>query len=296
MAIFNHILKTDYDKRVKLGEGYVFCYSKKKMKELYPEGEGYSLAGEARLGTGQTQDKFDEKQRKRLEKLKESGKADKEKTTLKTGDLRVGGHVLGIYPQGTNAEFLSKSDGFVAVGENSFVTLHSSRVPFLAAVAGICAAIVAAIIIIVMLLSNPPVPDNPLPVIDPNLTPIEDDTSEKVSSEDGGGSVSLIYTKNADVNLATETAKIYYKNPNSSNHDVVIELYIVSNGEHYFLGKSGLIPAGNALFELSIADREVELKAGEYEGLYRLSFYNPETGERAVVDSNIAGITVMVTE
>ena len=52
MANFNHILKTDYDKRVKLGKEYVFCYSKKKIKELYPSGAGYSLSGEAHLGTG----------------------------------------------------------------------------------------------------------------------------------------------------------------------------------------------------------------------------------------------------
>ena len=301
MANFNHILKTDYDKRVKLGDEYVFCYSKKKIKALYPNGSGYSLSGEAYLGTGQTQDKFDEKQRKRLEKLKESGKAGAEQETLRTGDLRIGGHVLGVYPQNTNAKILSKNSGYVAVGDNQFITIHSSRVPFLVTVGGISAAIITAVIVILSLLNAPappapPAPENPLPVIDPNVVPNEDDTSEKTPLEGGGGSVSLIYTKKAEIDLATEKATIYYKNPNSSNHDIVIELYIVSDGNMYLLGRSGLVPAGNAIYELSVEQREADIKAGQYEGLYRISFYNPETGERAIVDSNIEGVTVVVTE
>lgn len=300
MANFNHILKTDYDKRVKLGKEYVFCYSKKKIKELYPSGAGYSLSGEAHLGTGKAQDKFDEKQRKRLERLKESGKAHAEQQTLKTGDLRIGGHVLGVYPKDTNAGFLSKSNGYVAVGENQFISIHSSRAPFLITVGAISAAIIAAVAIILALITAPappapPAPDNPLPVVDPNVTPNEDDTSEKTPIN-GGGSVSLIYTKKAELNLTAETAKIYYKNPNSSSHDTVIELYIVSDGNTYFLGRSGRIPAGYTIQELSLAEREVELKAGQYEGLFKISFYNPETGEKAILDTNIAGVTVLVTE
>ncbi|MBR2336123.1 MAG: hypothetical protein IKA62_07880 [Clostridia bacterium] len=300
MANFNHILKTDYDKRVKLGKEYVFCYSKKKIKELYPSGAGYSLSGEAHLGTGKAQDKFDEKQRKRLERLKESGKAHAEQQTLKTGDLRIGGHVLGVYPKDTNAGFLSKSNGYVAVGENQFISIHSSRVPFLITVGAISAAIIAAVAIILALITAPappapPAPDNPLPVIDPNVVPNEDDTSEK-KPIDSGGSVSLIYTKKAELNLTAEIAKIYYKNPNSSSHDTVIELYIVSDGNTYFLGRSGRVPAGYTIQELSLAEREVELKAGQYEGLYKIYFYNPETGEKAILDTNIAGVTVVVTE
>lgn len=301
MAVFTHILKTDYDKRVKFGGEQVFCYSQKKMNELYPGGAGCSLLGEANLCTGKAQDRFEEKQSKRLARLKESGQASPEQETLKTGDLCIGGHVLGVYPQNTNAGFLSKSNGYVAVGEGKFITIHSSRVPFLVTVMGIGAAIVAAIIIILALLTAPEaplpdVPENPLPVVDPNVVPDESDTSDKVSSDGGGGSVSLIYTKKAELSLTTQTATIYYKNPNASNHDVVIELYIVSDGQEYFVGKSGLIPAGSALYQLSVAQMEVILRAGKYEGLYRMSFYNPQTGERAIVDSIIEGVTVVVTE
>lgn len=300
MANFNHILKTDYDKRVKLGKEYVFCYSKKKIKELYPSGAGYSLSGEAHLGTGKSQDKFDEKQRKRLERLKESGKAHAEQQTLKTGDLRIGGHVLGVYPKDTNAGFLSKSNGYVAVGENQFISIHSSRVPFLITVGAISAAIIAAVAIILALITAPappapPAPDNPLPVIDPNVVPNEDDTSEKTPIN-GGGSVSPIYTLSADVSLVTDTAKIYYQNPNASNHDMLIELYIVSNGEQYFLGRSGRIPAGYTIQELSLAEREVELKVGQYEGIYKIYIYNPVTGEMVMINAIIEDIIVKVTE
>ena len=42
---FNHIFKNDYDKRIKIGGEYVFCYSKEKMQALYPE-NNFSVAGE----------------------------------------------------------------------------------------------------------------------------------------------------------------------------------------------------------------------------------------------------------
>ena len=300
MSKFEHILKTDYDKRIKLGNNYVFCYSKKKLKELYPDESGYSLCGEAWRGTGQSQDKYEEKQRKKLEKLKKSGKADLEKTTLKVGDLHMSGSVLGVYPKGTNEFFLSKADGYVCVGENSFVALHSSRIPFLAAVGGLTTAIIATVIIIAMLLGNatPPdvKPDNPLPVLDPNIVPVEDDTSEKVVSEDGGGSVKMVYTKEAAISLKSENATIYYQNPNASNHDVVVEIYVISGEESYFLGKSGRVPAGSGIYEISVADREAELKAGIYEGYYSVSFYNPTTGEKSILGSKISGVTITVTE
>lgn len=302
MADFQYTLKNDYDKRVKFAGEYVFCYSKKKLDEMYPNGEGLSLSGEAYLGTGKAQDKFEAKQQKRLQRRKECGEASPEQQTLKMGEFRMGGHSLGVYPGGTNGKFLSKCGGYVAVGENSFITLHTSRIPFLLTVAGIGTAIIAAVILVITLLMNPeeptelPPPENPLPVVDPNVIPNKDDTSEKVTSEEGGGAVSLVYTKDVQIKLSTEVAGIYYNNPNASNHDIVIELYIVSGDTGYFLGRSGLVPAGSSIYEMSIADRQVEIKEGEYEGLYKVSFYNPETGERAIVDSQIAGITVTVTQ
>ena len=47
MDKLGHVFRNDSDKRIKIGEQYVFCYSPKKMKELYPEKE-YSLVGEAK--------------------------------------------------------------------------------------------------------------------------------------------------------------------------------------------------------------------------------------------------------
>ena len=165
MSSFNHIFKQDYDKRIKVGDNYVFCYSKKKLKELYPDGKGYSLCGEAWRGTGQSQDKYDEKQRKRLEKLKESGKADKEKSTLKIGDLQIGGQVISVYPEGTNEPVLSKADGYVCIDDGKFIAIHSSRVPFLLTVGGIFAATVAVVAIIIALLLNPEPPWLSIPII-----------------------------------------------------------------------------------------------------------------------------------
>ena len=81
-------------------------------------------------------------------------------------------------------------------------------------------------------------PDHPLPdqdqhavQIDPNA-PLEDEHEDAppADNEDGGGSVSMIYTLDADVSLSSGAITMYFKNPSNSTHDVVLEAYIKSDG------------------------------------------------------------------
>ncbi len=285
MTHFTHIFKQNYDKRLKLGGEFVFGYSEKKLRELYPE-KNYTIVGEAK-----------------------SAKPNRKKTDAKTGkkdDRRVG-HLsvdsksYDLFRIGMHNGAFHRLEGYICVGEDTFVTVYSSRAAFLWSISAILLLLVATVLLIVKLLSNPkpPViinPDHPLPDIDPEIEPLPpSDDDEKVDSN-GGGFVSIVYTKDATVSLATNKAKIFYQNPNKSNHSVLLELYLVSSGTEYFLGKTGLIPAGSAIYEMDVSERDANIRAGIYEGLYRLFYYDPITGERAALSSDVAEIQISVNE
>ena len=283
MIGFNHIFKNDYDRRIKMGGEYVFCYSEKKMKALYPE-KNFSLVGEA-------SNKMPKSKGKEAEKEPEN----------KIGTLSFSGKNVDVFKEGKHNSFLYKTAGYVCVGDNKFVTVHVSRVPFFALLFGLVLLTVATVVITIGLLNNPkpPIvidPDNPMPDIDPDIEPIEGDTGEAATAEKGGGSVSMIFTKGVSLSLSSDKATIFYQNPSSSNHSVVLELYIVSEEQEYFIGKTGLIPAGSAIYELDVSERDVNIRAGTYTGLYRTAYYEPTTGERASVGSDITGVSVVVSE
>ena len=149
MADFVHTLKQDYDKRIKIGEDYAYCYSKKKLSELYPE-KNFSISGEARGGSQESRARFDAAQEKKLERLKKKGLVQDDVKTLKSGDLKIGKNTLSVYPSGFNNKFFEKTDGYACLSNGSFVAIHKSRVPFLIAVASIATAILAVITVILV--------------------------------------------------------------------------------------------------------------------------------------------------
>ncbi|MBQ9987014.1 MAG: hypothetical protein IJP28_01420 [Erysipelotrichales bacterium] len=277
MNKFNYVLKNDYDKMIKFGEENVFCYSDKKLKALYPNSD-YQIVGETNG------------------KLGSDGKV---------GVLTVGSINIAIYHQGAY-KGLNKVIGYVAVGEDQYVAFYKSNAAFMAIVLGLLALIIGATILIGWLFANPkpPVviePDNPQPSVDPGIVEIDPisplpDEPDVTPSSSGGGSVSMVFTKGVTVSLSSDTSEIYYQNPDTSDHNAVLELYIVSDGVEYFIGKTGVIPPGNALYEMSIAERDAKISTGVYMGLFRVSFYNPVTGERAPLQSDITEVTVTVTE
>ena len=113
-------------------------------------------------------------------------------------------------------------------------------------------------------------------------------------SPDGGGSVSMIYTLSAKITLSTGEINIHFKNPKVSNHSVAMQFYILSGGEEYLVAESGLIPAGNGLYTLKMLDTAPTLSEGTYEGMYRVMYYDPITGVRAHVQSEITDVVVSV--
>ena len=216
------------------------------------------------------------------------------------GEMKIGAQKLGVSKHGTNNRFLYKSAGYVCHADGDIVSICTSRVPFLIALFALVAAIAIAATVLVGLILDGTIrpvikPDNPLPPIEDNIVP-DTEEGEKEHSPEGGGSVSMIYTLVANIDLSEASAEIYFRNPVMSNHAVVVEFYIVSDGNEYLAATSGLIPAGNALYELELSKDAPVLSEGVYEGLYRVSYYDPVTGVRAHVQSDITGVSVTAVE
>jgi len=79
---------------------------------------------------------------------------------------------------------------------------------------------------------------------------------------------------------------LYYQNPSSSSHSIVVQIIIPRDDAQYLVAESGGINPGYMLTEMTL-DENIQLTAGVYKGIMKLWFFDPETGDRAVVDTNI---------
>lgn len=281
MQQFNYVLKSDYDKRVRIDGENVLCYSASRLKAVHPDA---NIKGslEARSYTNSEK------------KPKKNGAPSLyEQRTL--GEMPIGIKRIGISAAQSNSPLLYKKVGYVCLEDGSFVALCISRLPFFILLTTLLALLVAGSVVLLSLLGEEsPAPNHPLPPVDDNLTPDEGDPSDPIQSPDGGGAVSMIYTLGAKIIPSTGKIDIHFKNPRVSNHSVAVELYIVSNGVEYLIAKSGLIPPGNGLYELTMLDTAPTLSQGKYDALYRVFYYDPVTGVRANVQSDITDVVATV--
>ena len=240
---YNYELLNEYNKRLKVKEQDFLAFSKGALKK-YCKGKNYVVVGEVKK-----------------EKLGE------------TADLIViGGEQHNVKPLGSHSALLNRKAGYVCVGEDSYVAILKSRVPFLIMFLALLAGIIIGGYILWSMLTGNSIPvvspDHPLPDVDSNIVEIEGDTS----------------TPN----------RILFKNPKKSNHDVALELYVVKNNERILISKSGRIPAGNKLQDMSLMPDKAVLSEGVYEGVFKVIYYNPQTGERALVESDISDVEIIV--
>ena len=273
---YKAILTHDHDQKVKLGQEEILCYSAKQLKKLYPNG-GYHVAGETRAGN-----------------KKEA-----------VADFMAGQTTFKVSKEGTFNHVTNRCAGYVKVGEDQYLALYKSRLPFLLALIALIALLA---FLLSVLIAGPDVPvvtpDHPLPEVDQNAvaidpeSPLEDEHKEQPAGKDeeGGGAVSMIYTLEADVSIASGDIAMYFKNPTASTHDVVLEMYIVSEGEEYLAARSGRIEAGYELGKMELMAEKVILSEGNYNGLYKVHCYDPVTGELALVAPEITDLDVTVRQ
>lgn len=136
------------------------------------------------------------------------------------------------------------------------------------------------------------VPDYAPQQTEQNAEPIND-SGEKLDVPEGGGGISLEYESSVTVSLSEKAAHFSYTHPGRSTQDIVLCIEI--DGE--MIAQSGTVKPGNKLEKLPLLDgAEKKLSAGTYtDADFRILSYDPETGEKAMVDT-VAAVTVTVTE
>ena len=260
--------RSDYGATVKMFGRQIPCYSKKQIRAMFPD-SAPEIVGEL------------------VEKPKRGFVGEVKLAEDKTAKVVASGF--------HNPLFWSKV-GYLQVGDGTFVLLLKSRLPFLAPLFTACAGgIVAACLMIGYLTAKPPVipPINPLPDKDLSAVPLPDEGGRPDDVE--GGLATMVYTRLVELDPKEGRFEIHFKNPSYSSHGVSLSLILINGEEEVLLSQSGLIPPGNGLFELPFHG-QVTLTPGEYAAKYYVAFYDPLTGERALVESQITNVVIRVSE
>lgn len=171
----------------------------------------------------------------------------------------------------------------------------SSLIVTIAVVTASAAVIIAATVVIVNVVND----DNQdtQSVIAPESVPnlddhvievLSDGEVSKLESPRGGGSVSIAFSDKVMVNIPNDTATIYFQNPAQSNQDMVVQVIIINGDKQVLVAQSEKIASGYLIQTLKL-DNSIKqmLQDGTYNGIFNVLFYNQETGEKAVVNSNI---------
>ena len=119
---------------------------------------------------------------------------------------------------------------------------------------------------------------------------IPNDSGEKMDKPEGGGSVSLTYSNKVTIDLSDKMAALYFANPGKSNQDMVLQIAI----QDTVILQSGTLKPGNQVKLLDLLEGAEEmLSPGGYEGKFIVLYYDQESGEKAMVNTEIP-ITVNV--
>lgn len=272
------VLLNDYDVRIRVNKHNLFCYSAKQLNKKYLNCDDYEVIGETSSNN-----------RKKAYAILE----------------RDYGKGLRVSRRGRISRLKYKECGYICVGENQYVLLLKSRLPFFAAFVFGCAMLACIICICCHLLMGNAernieiMPYNPLPEVDKAAVEIDDpvpDSTKAASNANGQKVVRMQYTSAAVINLSNGSIMIDMNNPSDSTHSMVLGLYIESDEGDVKIAESGLIPSGHALPAMQMIENAAILHEGLYRGKYLLSFYDPSTGEKAIVDSWISNVQIVVQE
>lgn len=124
-----------------------------------------------------------------------------------------------------------------------------------------------------------------------NAEPFDDNSNgEKLQQQQGGGAVSITYSKEVTIDLSDNTAKLLFANPYKSNQDMMLQIVI----QDTVIVQSGLLTPGHQVTKLDLFDN-VKLSSGTYEGKFVVLYYQKDTGEKAMINTEIP-LTIMVEE
>lgn len=116
-----------------------------------------------------------------------------------------------------------------------------------------------------------------------NARPIEGDNGgDKMEQQEGGGAVSLLYSKDITIDLSEKQAKLMFGNPSKSNQNIMIQIVI----QDTVVIQSGLLLPGYQVNNLKLFDK-VKLSEGKYDGKFVILYYQQDTGEKAMLNTEI---------
>ena len=106
--------------------------------------------------------------------------------------------------------------------------------------------------------------------------------------------MTLNYSDKVSYSLSTGEIKLQFANPGSSNHALIIQLIVYGDvdaqgkAQEYLLAESGILRPGYYVEQLTATPEEgVAMSTGVYSGVMRVLFYNEDTGEKAIVNTDI---------
>jgi|GEM_PF-1622089 len=136
----------------------------------------------------------------------------------------------------------------------------------------------------------------------PEIAPKKDENAENTVSgpfpgntSGEGGSVTLEYTDQVVISKSTGIVNMHFKNPITSNQDMVIQIAIQGKNGEYIIMQSDRICPGYILRTTKAEEKILNVTPiGKYDGFYYIYYYNMNTGNRAVINTQIP-IEITVT-
>jgi|GEM_PF-97968 len=138
---------------------------------------------------------------------------------------------------------------------------------------------------------RPFLPPDTLPEAEERAVPHDgEEDADRTDSSGAVGSVNVTYTDLVTVSLEDGEARLNFSNPKRSNQSMVLDLLI----QDVLILRSGALQPGTTLESLPLLDY-AQLAPGGYEGLFRVAFYDPDTGKKSVMNAEIP-VQVKVVE
>lgn len=127
---------------------------------------------------------------------------------------------------------------------------------------------------------------------DKNATDIENDSTDKLEAPEGGGAVGLTYSDQVLVDLSEKSMALMFQNPGRSLNNMVLQVFV----QDTLLAQSDLLIPGKQIRLMPVREDALKkLQPGGYQGKFVASIYNPETGEKNMLDAQV-DITITVQE
>ncbi len=161
-------------------------------------------------------------------------------------------------------------------------------IPWLPILLGFVTVVAMLVTLWAVFLRDPQItlaPDYAPPKVEDNAEFVGGD-GEKLESSAGGGSVVILFSDGVTVDLSDRKATFSYTNPGESNQNVLVQVVV----QDTVIAQSGVVEPGHKLTVLDLLEevqQSIMLSPGVYEGKLSLHFYNPETGEKAVLNSDL---------